>query len=302
MYILCSHKHITKRHENEFPYINTVLKEWQLYLELLGGKPILRELHLGGGSPTFFSANHLKILVQGILNTVQLHQDYEFSFEGHPNNTNKEQLKELYHLGFRRVSFGVQDYDKKIQKAIHRIQPFQNVKNVTLWAREIGYTSVSHDLIFGLPFQNAQHIRKTIKKTQELKPDRISFYSYAHVPWIKGVGQRGFGDADIPKGNVKRELYEIGKQLLSEIGYIETGMDHFSLPTDSLYKAFKNSSLHRNFMGYTTNPTQLLIGLGMSSISDSWYSFAQNEKSLKNYQNKINSGQLAIVKGHQLTN
>lgn len=295
------HKHITKRHEVEKPYIDTVLKEWALYLNLFDEKPVLRELHLGGGTPTFFTSENLNTLISGILTTVNLHRDYEFSFEGHPNNTSKKHLQTLYKLGFTRVSFGVQDYNQKVQKAINRIQPYQKVKNVTLWAREIGYTSISHDLVFGLPFQTSSDIQKTIKKTNELRPDRISFYSYAHVPWVKGVGQRGFSESDITKGDEKRKLYETGKDMLEGLGYIETGMDHFSLPTDSLFKAFKASAMHRNFMGYTTNPTQLMIGLGMSSISDSWYGFAQNEKSVKTYQERVQNHELPIIKGHLLS-
>jgi len=295
------HKYITKRHELEDPYIETVLKEWKLYLDLLPEKPVLRELHLGGGTPTFFESDNLNHLIKSILDSVVLHKDYEFSFEGHPNNTTKEHLQTLYNLGFTRVSFGVQDYGEKVQKAINRIQSFESVKNVTEWSREIGYTSVSHDLIFGLPFQTVGNIIDTVKKTIELKPDRISFYSYAHVPWVKGIGQRGFDEGDIPKNDFKRKLYEMGKQMFSNFGYIETGMDHFSLPTDDLFKAFESANLHRNFMGYTTNNTLLMIGLGMSAISDSWYSFAQNEKSLKAYEETIKKGVLPIVKGHLLT-
>jgi len=295
------HKYITKRHELEIPYIETVLKEWKMYLDLFSEKPVLRELHLGGGTPTFFESKNLNYLIKGILDSVELHREYEFSFEGHPNNTTKEHLQTLYNLGFTRVSFGVQDYSERVQKAINRIQSFENVKNVTDWARNIGYTSISHDLIFGLPFQTVGNIIDTVKKTIDLKPDRISFYSYAHVPWVKGVGQRGFEDDDLPKNDFKRKLYEMGKHMLLNFGYIETGMDHFSLPTDSLFKAFENANLHRNFMGYTTNNTQLMIGLGMSAISDSWYSFAQNEKSLSDYQASIEKGELPIIKGHLLT-
>ncbi len=295
------HKHITKRHTVEIPYIETLLKEWKLYLDLFPEKPVLRELHLGGGTPTFFRAENLEQLLRGILDTVELHEAYEFSFEGHPNNTTKEHLQTLFNVGFTRVSFGVQCYARKVQKAIHRIQPFQNVKNVTKWAREIGYTSISHDLVFGLPFQKMEDVTDTILKTIRLKPDRISFYSYAHVPWIKGVGQRGFDEGDIPKGKRKRKLYEIGKQMLVDLGYIETGMDHFALPEDSLFKAFDNANMHRNFMGYTTNKTQLMIGLGMSAISDSWYAFAQNEKKLKEYKKRVDNNDLPIIKGHFLT-
>ena len=260
------HKHITKRHEVEDDYIDTLIKEWQLYLNLLLERPIIKEIHLGGGTPTFFSSKNLNRLIEGLFKKADRHPDYEFSFEGHPNNTTKEQLETLYNLGFTRVSFGVQDYDEVVQKAIHRVQPFENVQQVTQWAREIGYTSVSHDLIFGLPFQTLDKVKSTIEKTKELKPDRIAFYSYAHVPWIKGVGQRGFNETDLPKDSAKRELYEKGKLWLEEAGYIEIGMDHFALATDSLYKATKTKTLHRNFMGYTANKTQVMVGLSEEDL------------------------------------
>jgi len=295
------HKHITKRHEVEDDYITTLIKEWQLYLDLLLERPIIKEIHLGGGTPTFFSSKNLNRLIEGLFEKAERHPDYEFSFEGHPNNTTKEQLETLYNVGFTRVSFGVQDYDKVVQKAIHRIQPFENVQQVTQWAREIGYTSVSHDLIFGLPFQTLDKVKDTIDKTKELKPDRIAFYSYAHVPWIKGVGQRGFNETDLPKDSEKRELYEKGKLWLQEAGYIEIGMDHFALATDSLYKATQTKTLHRNFMGYTANKTQVMIGLGMSAISDSWYAFAQNAKTVKEYQKQVDNKELPIFRGHLLS-
>ena len=295
------HKHITKRHEVEEDYIDTVLKEWKLYADLVQEKPIIKEIHLGGGTPTFFASNQLKKLIDGLFEFAEKHPEHEFSLEGHPNNTTKEQLQTLYDLGFTRISFGVQDYDPTVQKAIHRVQPFENVENVTKWSREIGYTSVSHDLIFGLPFQTKENVIETINKTNQLRPDRISFYSYAHVPWVKGVGQRGFNDQDLPKDEEKRELYEIGKQLFSDMGYVEIGMDHFALKTDSLYKATEEKTLHRNFMGYTANKTQLMIGLGMSSISDSWYGFAQNVKTVKEYQKLVNQGEIPIFRGHLLS-
>lgn len=296
------HKHITKRHELEDDYINTVLKEWQLYLNLVNEAPVIKEIHLGGGTPTFFSSENLQRLINGLFNNrAKTHKNFEFSFEGHPNNTTKKQLKTLYDLGFTRVSFGVQDYNETVQKAIRRIQPFKNVERVTNWAREIGYTSVSHDLIFGLPFQTKENVIDTINKTKELQPDRISFYSYAHVPWVKGVGQRGFNENDLPKNDEKRALYEVGKDLFAELGYVEIGMDHFALKTDSLYKATESKTLHRNFMGYTPNKTLLMIGLGMSSISDSWYGFAQNVKTVKEYQKLVNKGEIPVFRGHILT-
>ena len=296
------HKHITKRHEVEEDYIQIVLKEWQIYLNALSTIPLIKEIHLGGGTPTFFSPENLKILIDGILKHSTLSENAELGFEGHPNNTTKEHLKTLYALSFRRVSFGVQDYNPKIQKAINRIQPFENVKNAHDTAKTIGYTSISHDLVFGLPHQNIDHIKESIRLTNLLRPDRISLYSYAHVPWIKGVGQRGFKDEDIPKADEKRALYELSKKLLLDNGYHEIGMDHFALETDSLYDAYVHKRLHRNFMGYTTNSTKLMIGLGMSSISDSWEAFAQNVKSVKEYTSIVNEKKLPVFRGHFLSN
>jgi oxygen-independent coproporphyrinogen-3 oxidase len=295
------HKRITSRHEVEHPYIKALLKEWQLYCDLFIEKPIIKEIHLGGGTPTFFSAENLATLINGILSKAKKAPDYEFSFEGHPNNTTRGHLQKLYDLGFRRVSFGVQDYAEKVQNAIHRNQSFHNVAKVTFWAKEIGYTSISHDLIFGLPFQTLENVIDTIEKTKSLSPDRLAFYSYAHVPWIKGNGQRGFKDEDVPKDDQKRKLYEVGKALLTHKGYHEIGMDHFALEEDSMYKSFKGGKLHRNFMGYTSSKTQLMIGLGVSSISDSWYGFAQNEKKLETYYERLKQNELPVFRGHILS-
>ena len=295
------HKKVTKRHDVEQPYIQAVLKEWDLYCQLLADRPIIKEIHLGGGTPTFFSVKHLQQLIQGILAKANIADGYEFSFEGHPNNTTRDHLQVLYELGFRRVSYGVQDYNETVQKAIHRVQPFENVERVTQWAREIGYTSISHDLVFGLPFQNLADVLHTIDLTNTLMPDRLAFYSYAHVPWIKGNGQRGFKDHDVPKDGMKRTLYEEGKKQLLAHGYHEIGMDHFALDRDEMYQAFHAGTLHRNFMGYTSSKTQVMIGLGLSSISDSWYSFAQNEKNLEAYYSCLENDEIPVVKGHVLS-
>lgn len=294
-------KRITKRHEVESPYITAVLREWELYTNLLPGTPYIREIHLGGGTPTFFSPENLRRLIEGIFQKGKRANDFDFSFEGHPNNTKLGHLETLYDLGFRRVSYGVQDYNLEVQLAIHRFQPFINVKNATENARKTGYTSVGHDIIFGLPFQTVEHIKTTIEKTKELMPDRIAFYSYAHVPWIKGNGQRGFEEKDLPTAAVKREMYETGKQLLAEAGYVEIGMDHFALKTDTLYKAAENKKLHRNFMGYTTSKTKVMVGLGVSAISDSWTGFAQNEKNIEDYYDRLDQNELPLYRGHILT-
>lgn len=296
------HKRITKNHDVERPYIDTLIKEWKLYLRYFDAAPKIKELHLGGGTPTFFKPDHLKRLITEIFSRSTSAENLELSFEAHPNNTTTEHLQTLYNLGFKRISLGVQDYNESVQIAIHRIQSFESVKQVTEAARKIGYNSIGHDLIFGLPQQKPSDIIHTIQKTQTLRPDRIAFYSYAHVPWVKGVGQRGFDENDLPKEAEKRALYEIGKQMLFDAEYQEIGMDHFALQSDSLYQAIENKTLHRNFMGYTHHKTRLMVGLGMSAISDSWHAFAQNLKEVEHYQHEINSGNLAVFRGHVLDN
>jgi oxygen-independent coproporphyrinogen-3 oxidase len=291
---------ITKNHGVELTYIDAILKEWEIYLRSFSAKPIIRELHLGGGTPTFFSPHNLKLLIRSLLSGALVHPMHEFSFEGHPNNTTAEHLQALYDAGFRRVSFGIQDFDEKVQKTINRIQPFSNVEKVTQLARSIGYESVNFDLIYGLPYQTLASVDDTINKVARLMPDRIAFYSYAHVPWIK-PGQRSYTEKDLPDNAEKRALYELGLKKFKALGYADIGMDHFALPTDALYQAMQHKTLHRNFMGYTTCHTDLLIGLGTSSISDAKYAYLQNEKKVEDYKNRLATGELPLLKGHFLT-
>lgn len=295
-YCACT-KVITRNHNVESSYIDALLKEWQIYLDTFGERPILRELHLGGGTPTFFSPQNLKRLISGLRQGADLHPQYEFSFEGHPNNTTEEHLQALYDVGFRRVSYGVQDFDPEVQRVINRPQPYSIVEKVTIAARKIGYHSVNFDLIYGLPKQQLSSVHDTFEKVAKLKPDRIAYYSYAHVPW-KTKGQRIFTDEDIPDSVEKRALYELGKERLSQLGYQDVGMDHFSLEHDDLFKARQQKRLHRNFMGYNTSHTQLLIGLGASAISDAKYAYAQNTKDIATYESVSQRGQLELIKGY----
>jgi oxygen-independent coproporphyrinogen-3 oxidase len=270
-----------------------------MYLELMNETPLIREIHLGGGTPTFFSAENLKRLLNGITGKSRLHQQYEFGIEAHPNYTSTEQLTTLHELGFRRISFGVQDNDPQVQRVINRIQPFENVKRATEEARRIGFTSVNFDLIYGLPLQTEESIALTIEQSISLKPDRVAFYSYAHVPWTSR-GQRLFNEADLPDAELKLKLYSIGKELFLKNGYHDIGMDHFSLDSDELYDAYKHGKLHRNFMGYVTHHTSMIIGLGVSSISDTGTAFAQNKKALHEYYMDIEMGELPVKKGYFL--
>ena len=292
-------KRITKNHNVESPYIDAVLKEWQLYAEVFPKKPIIKEIHLGGGTPTFFAPQELVRLTEGIFRYAQKSADFEFGFEAHPNSTTPEHLQQLYNVGYRRLSIGVQDFSDRILQLINRHQTAEQVTTVTEMARQIGYSSVNYDLVFGLPKQSEKDIIHTIYRIRQLKPDRIAFYSYAHVPWIK-PSQRAYNVDDLPKGKEKRNLYEIGRTLLDGIGYHEIGLDHFALKHDSLYTALEDGQLHRNFMGYTPKFTGLSIGLGVSAISDSWSAYIQNEKKIEPYFARLNEGKLPFFRGHVL--
>jgi oxygen-independent coproporphyrinogen-3 oxidase len=294
-------KRVTKNHAVEQPYIDAVLKEWSTHLKSLPDTTRIREIHLGGGTPTFFSPRNLEQLIRSLLETVALTSPTEFGFEANPNYTTTEHLETLYQLGFRRLSLGVQDFDPVVQEIINRRQPFDTVASITETARTIGYQSINYDLVYGLPLQKRSSVMDTVRKVSLLRPERIAFYSYAHVPWIKGLGQRRFSEQDLPRDGEKRILYETGRDLLEQAGYQEIGMDHFALPEDSLYRAAQHGTLHRNFMGYTPVHTKLSIGLGVSSISDSWYAFAQNEKAVEAYVRQATKGVVPIFRGHLLT-
>lgn len=292
-------KRITKNHSVEDKYIDYVLKEWSIYKATLPTSPIIREIHLGGGTPTFFSPENLRKLINGLTQGCWLSQQYEFGFEGHPNNTTEEHLIALSEIGFTRISLGIQDFNEEVQEIINRKQTLEQVEKVTQLARKYGFKSINFDLIYGLPKQSVDSIKDTIAKTVALGPTRIAFYGYAHIPWIM-KSQTSF-EEHLPKAEERLAMYELGKAELTNAGYKDIGMDHFATEDDKLYKAFKDGSLHRSFMGYTTQDSDLLIGLGMSSISDSWTAFSQNAKDLKTYYEMLDQDQLPIIRGHHLT-
>lgn len=293
------HTRITVNHAVEKPYVETLLKEFDLYLKYSDSNPLVKEIHLGGGTPTFFSAENLKELLQGILSKVELSKDVSLSIEAHPNYTSKEQLDTLYALGFRRLSLGIQDFDPYVQDLINRVQTVEQVTKVVGEARAAGFQAINFDLVYGLPGQQLKSVEDTVNKVLVLNPNRIAFYSYAHVPWLK-PGQRKFTEADLPSDENKRVLYELGHSMLTQAGYIEIGMDHFALPNDALAQAYVKNSMHRNFMGYTEQHTDFMLGLGASSISDTWGMFAQNIKPIEAYMESVNNGELPVFRGHQL--
>ena len=254
----------------------------------------------GWRSTYFFSPDNLKKIIDLVFEKAIRSPDFEFSIEGHPNNTSAEHLQTLYDAGFRRISYGVQGNDPEVQRVINRIQPLENVQSATDTARAIGFKSVNFDLIYGLPLHTLETLEKTLLQTIAMRPDRIAFYSYAHVPW-NTRGQRLFDEKDLPSAEEKMKLYQLGKKLLAQNGYFDIGMDHFALATDDLYVAKIEGSLHRNFMGYTTQHSNLLIGLGVSSISDAGVAYAQNEKSLHDYYEAVEKDELPIMRGFFLS-
>ncbi len=293
---------ITRDHGREEGYVELMNREWDLYCEAAPDllKRPLRQLHLGGGTPTFFSPENLRRILLPMLERTRMDRDrFDASIEVDPRRTTREHLAALYELGFRRISLGVQDFDPEVQRIVNRLQPFEETARVTEEARAIGYDSVNFDLIYGLPKQTQESIVMTAKHTLELRPDRIALYSFALVPWIKPT-QRSYKDEDIPKSGEKRLLYELARELLLDGGYIEIGMDHFALPHDQLALAATDGRLHRNFMGYTEMRTRVMLGMGVSAISETPDCFHQNEKAFPVYEKRLRQGELPTLRGHRL--
>ena len=287
--MLCTYcgcnKRITRNHGVEKPYLATLLKEWQLYRKEFPTSPTVQELHLGGGTPTFFSPENLVDLMGKLMSDIEISADADFSFEAHPSSTTTDHVEQLGKIGFNRISLGIQDFSLDILTRINRFQTLEQIENITYSARTNHYTSINYDLIYGLPGQTIEHISQNMAHVERLKPDRIAFYSYAHVPWVK-PGQRAYSEKDLPVGMEKQQLFEEGKKLLLEIGYQPIGMDHFALATDDLFKAFSNKGLHRNFMGYTPKDTAILLGLGVSAISSNENTYIENYRDLDKYRAK----------------
>jgi oxygen-independent coproporphyrinogen-3 oxidase len=294
---------ITRDHKRETGYLDLLATEWNIYrnrVPALVERPLVG-IHLGGGTPTFFSAENLSRILAPIIAHTRIDQNrFEASVEVHPGHTTRDQLAMLRGAGFTRISIGVQDFDPEVQRLVNRHQPYEVTKSITDIARDEGYTSVNYDLIYGLPRQMPDRFRQTVEKTIELRPDRIALYSFARVPWIKPA-QRSYKDEDIPVAGEKRALYEIGRQMLSEAGYVEIGMDHFALPHDGMAAAQRQGSLHRNFQGYTERRTSVLLGLGVSAISETPSCFHQNEKAFPVYERRVRNAEIPTLRGHLLT-
>lgn len=293
---------ITKNHKREEPYIEMVLNEYEAYKKAvpeLKNSP-MQQFHFGGGTPTFLSPKNLQLLASSLMKDMNVANNFHGSIEVDPRRTTREHLQLLREIGFSRVSLGVQDFDPEVQRLVHRVQPFDMTKRMTDEARDMGYKSVNFDLIYGLPTQTEDSVMDMMEKTWLLRPDRIALYSLAIVPWIKPA-QKLFKDEDLPRGKEKRRLYEISRKFLIDKGYIEIGMDHFALPEDPLSVSDRAGELHRNFMGYVEERTQVLLGLGVSAISETPDCFHQNEKALPVYERRVQNHEIPTLRGHKLT-
>ncbi|MCC6333968.1 MAG: oxygen-independent coproporphyrinogen III oxidase [Myxococcales bacterium] len=281
------------------PYVAGIQKEWALYTARVG-RVRLEEVHVGGGTPTHLPAAPLERMLSSVLSGADVPDDAELSIEVDPRVTTRDQLEVLARLGFTRISLGIQDFDPVVQSSVNRHQTVDEVRLVSEAARSLGFDSVNFDLIYGLPKQTPDSIRQTMEAVNSLRPDRIAFYGYAHVPWMKPV-MRKFEDSDVPGGPARRALYETGREALAEAGYQEIGLDHFGLEGDGLLRASRAGQLHRNFMGYTERSTMPIFALGVSSIGDTWTAYAQNEKTLPGWHARLEKNELPLAKGHVLT-
>lgn len=294
---------ITRDHSREAPYVDVVLAELRTYLTMapaIARQPF-QQLHLGGGTPTFLSAESLTRLVTGIHELLPARAGaFEGSVEVDPRVTSIEQLAALRSLGFSRVSLGVQDIDPHVQHLVNRIQPLEMTERLCSEARRLDYDSINIDLIYGLPGQTPESIATLAREILRLSPDRLAVYSFARVPWIKPQ-QRRFKDDDIPAGAAKRALYEAIREPLVAGGYLEIGLDHFAKPGEALARVADEGRLHRNFMGYTEVRTTTLLGLGVSAISETPDCYHQNEKVLTAYEARVRAGGIPTLRGHRLS-
>ncbi|MEY5098557.1 MAG: hypothetical protein RJA36_1276 [Pseudomonadota bacterium] len=299
-YYCACNKVITKHHSKAAEYLRYLSRELELQVEHFGRGHSVSQMHLGGGSPTFLSDGELEDLLDMVRRHFNLAPGGEFSIEVDPRTVTAERLQHLWRLGFNRLSFGVQDFDPTVQKAVHRIQPAQQVFDLVQAAREIGFESVNVDLIYGLPLQTPESFRHTLEQVRTLRPDRIALYAYAHLP-ARFKPQRRILSAELPSAAEKLAMLSNSLDLLSDAGYDYVGMDHFALPSDALAVAKRQGRLHRNFQGYSTQPDCDLIALGVSAIGRIGATYSQNAKTLEEYYDALDQGRLPIVRGLALS-
>jgi oxygen-independent coproporphyrinogen-3 oxidase len=299
-YYCACNKIITGKYERAEQYLKSLQTEVDLLLPHLGTENVVSQLHLGGGTPTFLRDPELRSLMEILGKAFQWKSDGEYSVEVDPRTVDAQRLKTLRELGFNRLSLGVQDFDKQVQIAVHREQTVQQVQDLMLAARGMGFKSVNLDLIYGLPKQTTQSWTQTLQSVAQLRPERIALYAYAHLP-ARFKPQRHINASELPMAEAKTAMLSQAIDVLQSVGYVYIGMDHFALPEDALAIAKRQGRLHRNFQGYTTQPDCDLIGLGVSSIGNIGATYQQNTKSLDEYQDMLEQGRLPVVRGVALS-
>jgi oxygen-independent coproporphyrinogen III oxidase len=295
-YYCACNKVITKHHSKAAEYLRYLSRELELQVEHFGRGHNVSQLHLGGGTPTFLSDAELEDLINMIRRHFNLVPGGEYSVEVDPRTVTAQRLEHLWRLGFNRLSFGVQDFDAAVQKAVHRIQPAEQVFDLVQAARSIGFESVNVDLIYGLPLQTPESFARTLEQVKHLRPERIALYAYAHLP-ARFKPQRRILTAELPSAAEKLAMLSASLDAFSNAGYVYVGMDHFALPDDPLAVAKRQGRLHRNFQGYSTQPDCDLISLGVSAIGRVGATYSQNAKTLEEYYDALDQGRLPIVRG-----
>ncbi|CAN6134211.1 HemN Coproporphyrinogen III oxidase and related Fe-S oxidoreductases [Methylophilaceae bacterium] len=293
-------KIVTKHHERSAEYLRYLNREIDLHIEHLGAGQTISQLHLGGGSPTFFSDEELAELMSMLKRNFVFAPGGEYSIEVDPRTVNEQRLKHLADLGFNRLSFGVQDFDPEVQKAVHRIQPAEQVFALVEAARRFQFESVNVDLIYGLPMQTPESFKRTLAQVVELRPNRIALYGYAHLP-ERFKPQRRISEYELPAAADKITMLGSALKAFIDAGYVYVGMDHFALPDDDLAIAKRQGRLHRNFQGYSTQPDCDLISLGVSAIGRVGATYSQNAKTIEEYYDHLNHGRFPVVRGLALS-
>jgi oxygen-independent coproporphyrinogen-3 oxidase len=299
-YYCACNKIITKHHERGAEYLRYLSREVDLHTARLGLGQTVTQLHLGGGSPTFLNDAELRQLMDMLKRNFTLLPGGEYSIEVDPRTVDAKRLDTLAELGFNRLSFGVQDFDPDVQKAVHRVQPAEQVFSLVSQARARGFDSVNVDLIYGLPKQTPESFDRTLAQIAELRPDRIALYAYAHLP-ERFKPQRRIAINELPGATDKVAMLSRSLTSLMAAGYVYVGMDHFALPNDPLAVAKRQGRLHRNFQGYSTQPDCDLIGLGVSAIGRIGATYSQNAKTIEEYYDSIDHARFPVVRGLALT-
>lgn len=291
----------TSKEDKKVKYIDYLKKELNILKNHLNTKRVVTQMHFGGGTPTFFSPEQLREVIKTVKSIFpNFSADAEISCEVDPRFFTVEHMDVLKEGGVNRLSFGVQDLDEKVQKTIHRIQPFELTQNVIKIARAAGIKSINTDLIYGLPFQTRESFKRTLEKMLTLDTDRFAVFNYAHVPWLMKT-MRKFDENTFPQPEEKLNMLKDTIDFFTSNGYNMVGMDHFAKPEDELFKAIKKGELHRNFQGYTTKGGADLIGIGLTSIGNGVDYYAQNFKDLESWENAIDNGDLPVFKGYKLS-